>query len=224
MTNSPIIGSAVLTPDQTLLEYLQANKLPTEFYGQPTLDIARQLLGKALISLVDGRLAAGLIVETEGYIATIDPACHAYTGLTRRNAVMWGVPGRAYVYFTYGNHWMINVVTEEEGLAAAVLIRALEPIAGLEDMRRRRGLHRLKGKAEDRQLTNGPGKLCQALAIDGTLNNSDLAGDSIFIAAVPPNLQLPPFEVVETTRIGITRGVDFPWRYYVKGNRFVSKW
>jgi DNA-3-methyladenine glycosylase len=216
-----------LSADATLLARLHSQILPPAFYDQPTLDIARQLLGKVLVAVPEAdsldEPTAGIIVETEGYIALTDPACHAYTGRTRRNDVMWGAPGHAYIYFTYGNHWMINVVTGPEGEAAAALIRAIEPIMGLAQMRARRGLHLLKGRAEDRQLANGPGKLCQALGVTGQLNGTSLQGPTLFIASPPPELTLPPFETVETTRIGITRGVELPWRYYVKGNRYVSK-
>lgn len=209
---------------QPSFELLKSAKLPADFYKQPTLDMAVQLLGKVLVSAsTETVYTAGLIVETEGYLAKIDPACHAFTGFTKRNAVMWGEAGFAYVYFTYGNHWMINVVTETEGEAAAVLIRALQPIAGIEIMRTRRSLQNLKMKPDDRHLANGPGKLCQALGVTGAQNGTNLQSDQLFICTAPPEYQLPPYELVETTRIGITRGVDFPWRYYVKGNRFVSK-
>jgi DNA-3-methyladenine glycosylase len=200
--------------------------IPSAFYEQSTLEIARQLLGKTLVVIPEGdesRATAGIIVETEGYVGPEDPACHAYVGRTRRNDIMWGPPGLAYVYFTYGNHWMINAVTGPDGYAAAALIRAVQPVLGVEAMRDRRGLHLLKGKVEDRQLTNGPGKLCQALGINGSYNGQPLTGPRLYIVETPLSLQLPPFEVVETTRIGISRGKDFPWRYYVKGNRYVSR-
>jgi DNA-3-methyladenine glycosylase len=200
--------------------------IPSAFYEQSTLEIARQLLGKTLVVIPEGdesRATAGIIVETEGYVGPEDPACHAYVGRTRRNDIMWGPPGLAYVYFTYGNHWMINAVTGPDGYAAAALIRAVQPVLGVEAMRDRRGLHLLKGKVEDRQLTNGPGKLCQAMGINGSYNGQPLTGPRLYIVETPLSLQLPPFEVVETTRIGISRGKDFPWRYYVKGNRYVSR-
>lgn len=202
----------------TIEPALALAKLPPEFYLQPTLEIARQLLGKLLIC--DG--VGGLIVETEGYIGQEDPACHAYTGRTRRNETMWNAPGCAYVYFTYGHHWMLNVVTEREDYPAATLIRAIQPVFGLEEMRERRNLLRLKSKTDDRNLTSGPGKLCQALGITGELNGISLQSDRLFLAETPPELALPPFEVVETTRIGLTRGKESPWRYYVKGNPYVS--
>ncbi|HEX2910093.1 MAG TPA: DNA-3-methyladenine glycosylase [Chloroflexia bacterium] len=215
----------------TSLEELLAKTLPQSFYTAHTLEISRQLLGKTLVCIPPDQegqadpacASAGIIVETEGYVGPEDPACHAYVGRTRRNDVMWGEPGRAYVYFTYGNHWMINAVTGPDGYAAAVLIRALEPILGIEQMRERRGLHRLKGKPEDRNLTNGPGKLCQAMGIDGSYNGQSLGGPRLYLTDTPAQLALPPFEIVESTRIGISRGVDLPWRYYVRGNRYVSR-
>lgn len=211
---------------ETSLPEMLAGRLPASFYQQSTLEIARQLLGKTLVVMPDGaesEATAGIIVETEGYIGPEDPACHAYNGRTRRNDILWGPPGQAYVYFTYGNHWMVNVVAGPEDYAAAVLIRAVQPLLGLESMRERRGLHRLKGKPEDRQLTNGPGKLCQAMGINGTFNGQSLHGPHLYLTQTPSTAHLAPFEVVVSTRIGITRAVDFPWRYYIKGNRFVSR-
>jgi len=154
------------------LPEILSGTLPPAFYEQQTLEVARQMLGKTLLVVPEDaetadEATAGIIVETEGYLGPDDPASHAFGGRTRRNDIMWGAPGFAYVYFTYGNHWMVNVVTGPEGLAAAVLVRAVQPILGLETMRERRGLHRLKGKKGDQQLTNGPGKLCQALGITG---------------------------------------------------------
>ncbi|NWJ95761.1 MAG: DNA-3-methyladenine glycosylase [Chloroflexi bacterium] len=197
---------------------LELDKLPPAFYTRPTLEIARCLLGKMLVCEGVG----GLIVEVEGYVGQEDPACHASVGRTLRNEAMWGLPGHAYLYFTYGNHWMLNVVTEPEDYPAAVLIRAIQPIFGLELMRERRRLHLLKSKPDDRHLTNGPGKLCQALALTGELNGLSLQSERLFLAEAASGLALPSSEIVETTRIGITRGVDRPWRYYIKSNPFVS--
>lgn len=219
-TNIKEVGLEARLPE------IVAGTLPQTFYEQQTLEIARQMLGKTLVVVPEddeSRATAGIIVETEGYVGLEDPASHAFNGKTRRNDIMWGPPGFSYVYFTYGNHWMVNVVTGPEGYAAAVLVRAVKPILGLETMRDRRGLHLLKGKNEDRQLTNGPGKLCQAMGITGALNGQLLAGPRLYLAETLPNFRLPTFETIETTRIGITRAIDFPWRYYVKGNKFVSR-
>jgi DNA-3-methyladenine glycosylase len=139
--------------------------LPISFYSRPTLTVARQLLGAHLVRLLDGQRLAGEIIETEAYIGESDLGCHAKAGKTARTAVMYGRAGIAYVYFTYGMHWMLNAVTESEGFPAAVLIRAIRPLEGVDLIRRRR----------DGRDTNGPAKLTQALGIDGALNGCDLA-------------------------------------------------
>ena len=191
--------------------------LPTEFYLQDTREAAKSLLGQLLVrTLPTGETLSGVIVETEAYL-TDDPACHAYRGQTPRNAAMFGPPGHAYVYFTYGLHMMLNLVCGPEGVAEGVLIRALEPVAGIETMRLHRG-----GMAETRQLTNGPGKLTQALALTRLTHNGlavTVPGSELFILPQTP----APSEIVETTRIGISQGVDLPWRYYVRGNAYVSR-
>lgn len=184
---------------------------------QDTRTVAKALLGQEVVRrLPTGETLAGIIVETEAYL-TDDPACHAYRGKTPRNAAMFGPPGQAYVYFTYGLHMMFNLVCAPEGIAEAVLLRALEPTEGIDIMRQNRG-----GMAETRQLTNGPGKLAQALALTRLDHNQvDLTNpDGELFVRPRPAL---PFELVETTRIGITRGVDLPWRYYIRGNPYVSK-
>jgi DNA-3-methyladenine glycosylase len=187
--------------------------LPAAFYLQPTRTVARALLGKVLVHESPDGVTAGRIVETEAYLGEGDPGCHAYRGMTKRNAVMFGPPGRAYVYFAYGNHWLINAVTQPEGTAEAVLIRALEPIAGLELMRRR-------GRDDIRELCNGPGKLAQALGIHGLHNGMDLTGGVLRIT----DNGYPPARAVRTARIGLRdgRGDDLPLRFAVKDSPFVS--
>ena len=181
--------------------------IPREFYEQDTRTAAQKLLGQIVRRrLPTGEMLSGIIVETEAYL-TDDPACHAYRGQTPRNSAMFGPPGHAYVYFTYGLHMMLNLVCAPEGVAEAVLIRALEPIEGLETMREYRG-----GILEMRHLTNGPGKLAQALALTRLSHN-----------ALDVTNEYQPFEQVTKTRIGITQGVDLPWRYYVAGSPFVSR-
>ena len=193
------------------------NPLPAEFYLQDTRNAAQKLLGQLLVrTLPGGETLSGLIVETEAYL-TDDPACHAYRGQTPRNAAMFGPPGHAYVYFTYGLHMMLNLVCAPEGTAEAVLVRAIEPAGGIERMRGNRG-----GIAETRQLTNGPGKLAQALALTRLDHNGlDITTLGSELYVLPR--EAPPFEIVETTRIGISQGIDLPWRYYMRGNAYVSR-
>ena len=191
--------------------------LPRDFYLQDTRVAAQKLLGQVVLRrLPSGETLSGIIVETEAYL-TDDPACHAYRGQTPRNSAMFGSPGHAYVYFTYGLHMMLNLVCAPEGIAEAVLIRAIEPVAGEDTMRENRG-----GISETRQLTNGPGKLAQALAL------TQLSHNGLDLTDPQSELQIlanthPAFEMVTTTRIGITQGVDLPWRYYIQGNRYVSR-
>ena len=175
---------------------------------------ARRLLGCTLVrTLDDGTVLKGRIVEAEAYHQT-DAASHSYKGKTPRTEVMFGPAGRAYVYFTYGMHYCMNVVTGQEGEGSAVLIRALEPLEGLEAMRlRRRGL-------PDDALTNGPAKLCQALAIDLSWNGHDLRAGALRLELAPP---LPDVAITAATRIGITRDTHRLWRFYVSHNTFVSK-
>lgn len=191
--------------------------LPRLFYLQDTRVAARNLLGQVVVRrLPSGETLSGIIVETEAYL-TDDPACHAYRGQTPRNSAMFGPPGHAYVYFTYGMHMMFNLVCAPEGVAEAVLIRALEPVDGTETMRENRG-----GIPETRQLTNGPGKLAQALALTRLSHNGvDVTDPKSEIQIVAH--EYPAFEMVTTTRIGITQGADLPWRYYVRGNPYVSR-
>lgn len=190
-----------------------AKALATKFYQRPTVVVSRDLLGKLLIhDTVDGT-AAGRIVETESYLFQNDPACHASRGETGRNKAMFGKPGHAYIYLIYGIHYCFNAVTAPEGVGEAVLIRALEPTYGLSLMARRRGMESIK------QLTSGPGKLCQALAIDKNQNGVDLTSGALYIA----DDGYVPGEITTATRIGISVAVDLPLRFYLTGNPFVSR-
>lgn len=177
---------------------------------------APALLGTWLVrDLPDGQRLAGRIVETEAYAAEIDPACHAYKRETDRNRAMFGPAGNAYVYLIYGMHYCINVVTDAPGRGSAVLIRALAPTLGVDEMARRRGL-----PAGSKQLTNGPGKLCQAMGIDRALDHLPLTGPGEISLWRPDGLELP-FET--SPRIGISQAVDWLWRFTVPGDPWVSK-
>jgi DNA-3-methyladenine glycosylase len=183
-------------------------RLERAFFDRSVHEVARELIGCRL--LFDG--VGGTIVETESYERD-DPACHAYVGLTDRTEVLFGLPGFAYVYLSYGIHSLLNFVCEPEGEAAAVLIRALEPTAGLEAMRERRG------ERPDGELCSGPGKLTEALGIGLELNGADLSCDP-FLLLGPEGR--PP-AVVTGPRIGITKAVERPWRFSAAGSRFVSR-
>jgi DNA-3-methyladenine glycosylase len=186
----------------------RADRLERGFFDRSVHDVARDLIGCRLF--FDG--VGGTIVETESYERD-DPACHAYVGLTDRTEVLFGPPGLAYVYLSYGIHSLLNFVAEPEGEAAAVLIRALEPSAGLEAMRERRG------DRPDGELCSGPGKLTEALGIDLDLNGADLSRDPFLLLG--PKGALPA--VVTGPRIGITKAVDRPWRFSAAGSGFVSR-
>lgn len=188
--------------------------LPRSFYERPTLDVAGELLGAVLVRHLDTHVLAGRIVEVEAYIGEDDPACHAHRGLTPRTKVMYGPPGFAYVYFTYGMHYLLNAVTEREGFPAAVLIRAAEPLAGIAHMRQ------LRGPRTDRELTSGPARLCGAFGIDLDFNRSDLTRPPLYIAAPTESTREP---VRWTARIGIRNGRSRTWRCFLDGNSFVSR-
>ena len=185
--------------------------LGEEFFDRPPREVARDLIGCGLFH--DG--VGGTIVETEAYERD-DPACHAFIGRTARTDVLFGPPGRAYVYLCYGIHRMFNVVTDADGTAAAVLVRALEPSAGVELMQRRRG-----GSRPLRDLCSGPGKICEALAIDLGATYADLREPPFELTPRSPDS--PPPEIVAGPRIGITKGVELPWRYCFAGSGFLSR-
>lgn len=184
--------------------------LDESFYARSVHEVARDLIGCAL--LVDG--VGGVIVETESYHAS-EPACHAYVGLTPRTEPLFGPPGRAYVYLSYGIHSLLNAVAEPEGEAAAVLIRALEPVWGIERMRERRG------RRELHELCSGPGKLTEALGVGLEHNRAPLTEPPFELRA--PSGRWREVEIVTGPRVGITRAAELPWRYCARGNRFVSR-
>lgn len=183
-------------------------RLERPFFDRSVHAVARDLIGCRLF--FEGR--GGIVVETESYERD-DPACHAYAGLTDRTEILFGPPGRAYVYLSYGIHSLLNAVAEPDGEAAAVLIRALEPTTGLEEMRARRG------DRPDRELCSGPGKLTEALGIGLECNGVDLDQDPFLLLG--PDGMAP--KVVTGPRIGITKAVDRPWRFCAAGSPFVSK-
>ncbi len=183
-------------------------------YQVSTVDLAKELLGCRLVRVSRGRRMAGKIVEVEAYRGFDDSASHAFKGLTRANAAMFGEAGHAYVYFTYGFHHCLNVTTEAAGVPGAILIRALEPVEGIDLMRK----HRRKGALE--QLASGPGKLTQALDIDRRLNGVDLANSGeLFIEGRGRERQ----QIATSSRIGLSSGMESPWRFFVAESRFVSK-
>lgn len=192
-----------------------ARVLPRSFYDRATEIVARELLGAILECETPEGVAAGRIVETEAYLGAHDPASHAAVGLTERNRWLHGPPGVAYVYFIYGMHWCVNAVTQREGVGSAVLVRALEPLTGVDLMRRRR-----RGARRDVDLTNGPAKLCEALGIDGRLDGHPLDRAPLVIRRGTP---VPAADVVVTPRIGIAKAADWPLRWMVASSRYVSR-
>jgi DNA-3-methyladenine glycosylase len=194
-------------------------RLGRGFFDRDTLEVARELLGRRLVRMLEGKRLSGRIVEAEAYVGEEDEASHASPGPTKRNASMYGPPGHAYVYLIYGMYTCFNVVTGQKGFPAAVLVRALEPVEGLQTMRERRG-----GRPDD-QLTSGPGRLCEALAIDLQFDGVDLCSPEarLFLEV---GESVPDERVVAGPRVNV-RGDDValsvPWRFYVEGNRYVSR-
>ena len=194
---------------------MKYKRVTPDFFKGTTEEVAKKLLGKILVRVISGKILFGKIVETEAYLDENDLASHSAVGMTERNKVMFGEAGLAYVYFTYGMHYCFNVVTGEVGKGSAVLIRSLEPIDGIDLMKK------FRQKDDVHILTNGPAKLCQALKIDKRLNGVDLkTSNEIFIAEPDKNEK---FEVVITKRIGIEKSKDLLLRFYIKENKFVSK-
>ncbi len=195
-----------------------ARILRRAFFARSSTVVARDLIGKILVrNLGNGKALQGIIVETEAYGGLKDPASHAYGGMTPRNKAMFGEAGFSYVYFTYGFHHCLNVVTGSKGNAQAVLLRALEPISGLDVMQKLRGP---KIKKED--LTNGPGKICQALSIDRYLNKIDVTKKSSPIFLENSRQNEPKRKIVRSSRIGIKEGTEKLWRFYDSSSVYVS--
>jgi DNA-3-methyladenine glycosylase len=191
------------------------NPLPVEFFDRDPARVARELIGCILVRSAPEGVAAGRIVETEAYLAQGDPGSHSFEKRTRKNASMFGPPGRAYVYPIHAK-WCFNAVTEPEGAASAVLIRAVEPTEGVPLMQARRGRYDLL------DLARGPARLCQAFAIDRALDGFDLTrGETLFIAA-DPDPPRPTPSIARSPRIGLSRGADLPLRFFLEDCRFVS--
>ena len=200
-------------------------KLSRDFYNRDTITVSQELLGKYLVHKVNGEELVGMIVEVEAYKGPLDKAAHSYNNRrTERNEVMYGEAGFAYVFIIYGMYNCMNVVTEEKEKPEAILIRALEPIKGINAMAQYRYGKSFEdlNKREQKNLTNGPGKLCKAMMITRSLNGEDLLGDSLYITEGNKE----HLEIVTSKRIGIDyaeEAIHYPWRFYIKENKFVSK-
>ena len=193
--------------------------LPHTFYEQDTLTVAKKLLGCYLVHLEGEETTLGRIVETEAYLVH-DPAAHSFIGQTKRNGVLFGPVGHAYVYFIYGMHYCFNVVTGQKGMGEAVLIRALEPLQGISVMQKRRRTHKLT------LLCNGPARLTEALAITLSYNGLPLFDGPLQIwspESLPASAPVGDVDIVQTTRIGITKAREMPLRFYLKGNSYISR-
>lgn len=186
-----------------------------DFYLEPTLQVTRGLLGAILETNIDGKKTSGIIVETEAYLSTGDPACHASKGVTKRNREMFNNGGIAYIYFIYGMHYCFNVVTEAKDSGCAVLIRGIEPLDGIEIMQERRKI------TTTTDLTNGPGKICSAFGINIHHNGAELFGNSGI--TIYQGKEISQSMIKTSSRIGISQGGELQYRYFIKDNRFVSK-
>ena len=202
-------------------------RLSREFYNRPTLEAARDLLGKILVRRLEGQTLAGRVVETEAYIGRCDKACHAYNyRRTARTETLFAPPGTAYIYLIYGMYHCLNFVTEPEGEPAAVLLRAIEPLAGLETMARLRYGDKPLTPYREKNFVNGPGKVCRALGLTRAENGLDLTGDVLFLCDRPEDAGLPPFppplgeHIIAGPRVGVDyagEARDFPWRFRLAG-------
>ncbi len=189
-------------------------KLPKSFYTRGAVTVAKDLIGKILVHSTKSGIISGIIVETEAYTGKNDPASHSYIGKTKRNEVMFSIGGKAYVYFTYGNHYCFNVVTGRHNRGNAVLIRAIQPLEGIDIMKANRGLEDIYN------LSNGPGKLTKAFGINKELNGADLVGDIIFLAYPKNDIRL---KVSRSKRIGISKNTEKLYRFFAKDNPYVSR-
>lgn len=189
-----------------------SHKLPRSFYNRPTLDVAQELLGKSIFFKLKHGMLSARIVEVEAYIGQDDPACHAARGETERNRVMFGRPGIAYVYFVYGMYYCFNIVTEAEGFPAAVLLRAAEPGQGIESMRRR------SPNGGTDKILSGPGKFCRSFGLTTEHSGIDLTGNRLYLCDQTSDVG----EIVTTGRVGIRKGVELPYRFFLADSQVVS--
>ncbi len=200
------------------MENTDVKKLPREFYNRDVLTVAEEILGKTLVHITKEGVTKGKIVEVEAYNGLCDKAAHSYKNLrSKRTEIQYGEGGHAYVYLIYGMHHCMNIVVNRENLPEVLLLRALQPIEGLELMKKRRKTENVK------MLCNGPGKLCQAMEITREHYGEDLCGENFYLENTP---SVKPEEIVRTKRINIDyakEAVDFPWRFFIKGNPYVSR-
>lgn len=203
-----------------MIDLNNLSKLNKNFYSKGVNTVAKNLLGKILVHKIRKTKLAGIIVEVEAYDGKTDKAAHTFIGKTKRNEIMFNKGGYLYVYFTYGVHFCCNVVTGKKNEGTAVLIRGIEPIVGIDKMKINRfGSKNIQDKKIN-NLTNGPGKICQAFQINKSHYGIDLTGDRIYLLDYK---KIKKENIVSTTRIGIKKSIDLPWRYYIKDNPFVSK-
>lgn len=196
------------------------SKLKRSFYTRDLLTVAKELLGKILVKSDNAKLLAGKIVEVEAYDGSVDQAAHTFIGKTKRNEIMFEEGGYLYVYFTYGAHFCSNVVTGKEGQGTAVLIRAVEPVEGIRQMSLNRFGKNLISEKEKYNLTNGPGKVCQAFGITREYFGEDLINGRIYLLK---QSKISDDKIIQTTRIGIKKSTELKWRFYIKDNPFISR-
>jgi len=201
-------------------DYLSGRKLKKSFYRKELMEVAKNLLGKILVKTDSKNILSGKIIEVEAYHGDIDEAAHSYRGLTKRTEIMFESGGYFYVYFTYGAHHCCNVVTGKKGQGTAVLIRAVEPLTGIQTMIKNRFGRKLKNDKEKFNLTSGPGKTCTAFGINRRHSGIDLTGDKIFILDAE---KINNKDIGVSKRIGISKSVDLPWRFFIKNNPYLSR-
>jgi len=203
-----------------MIDIKSLSKLNKKYYSKDVNTVAKKLLGKLLVHNIGRIKLAGMIVEVEAYSGKVDQAAHTYIGKTKRNKIMFNEGGYLYVYFTYGVHFCCNIVTGKKDEGTAVLIRGIEPILGIEKMKANRFSSNKIESNKIFNLTNGPGKICQAFQINKSHYGLDLTKDKIYLLEFK---KIKEEEIICTTRIGIKKSIDLPWRYYIKDNPFVSK-